>query len=225
MHQPGESNIIFSAGMTGESKKQNPPSPWLALVQLIVSLAIIFGLVYAFLLVWQASAPKEVNVPRVEGLDEKAALMLLQNAGLLAEISAYRPSETVPAGRVIEARPNAGRLVKQNRKVNLIISTGSKWTKVPDVRGISQRRAEDLIRKRFLNLGQVRLIFHAKLPKDFVVDQRPSLGTRVLKKTEVHLLVSRGQRERPAETNPENGSVEPPVIRLPEAPTVSGSGQ
>jgi serine/threonine-protein kinase len=211
--------------MTGESKRRNPPSPWLALVQLIVSLAIIVGLVYAFLLVWQATAPKEVKVPRVEGLDEKAALMLLENAGLLAEISAYRPSEKVAAGKVIEARPNAGRLVKQNRKVNLIISTGSKWTKVPDVREISQRRAEDLIRKRFLNVGQVRPIFHPKLPKDFVVNQLPAPGTRVLRKNEVHLLISRGRREQPAEAKPENGSVEPPVIRLPEAPTVSGSGQ
>ena len=224
MRQAREPNIILSAGMTEKPDKPTPtPSPWLALLQLIVSLAIIVGLVYVFLLVWQATAPKEVRVPKVEGLDERAAQILLQHAGLQFEMSAQRPSETVAAGKVIEARPNAGRLVKQNRKVNLIISTGSKWSRVPDLREISERRAQELLKERFLNVGQRRYIFHARLPKDFIVNQLPPPGTRVLKKSEVHMLISRGPREQPTEAKPGDGSVEPPTIMTPKAPAEPGN--
>jgi len=195
MSRPRGPHIIYSADLKrrAESRKP-PPSPWLGALQLAVTVGIIASLIYGFLFFWQATAPKEVVVPKVEGLEEAAAEILLHHAGLEAEIAARRASDTVGEGKVIEARPDPGRRVKQGRRIGLIISAGSAWTNVPDIREMSERRAEAVLKEKSLFLGQRRYIYHASLPKGFVVEQLPAPGTRLPKNSEVQAVISKGPR-------------------------------
>jgi serine/threonine-protein kinase len=177
-----------------EGKEKPAPSPWLALIQLLVTLGIIVGLSYGFTLILQRSAPGEAVVPKVEGLDQAAAEILLRHSGLEVSIEGQRPSDSVEEGKVIEANPPAGNKVKQGRIVRLLVSQGSVWTNVPDIREMSERRARSVLQEKSLFLGQVRRVFHTALPEGFVIAQLPAPGTRVSENSEVQAVISKGPR-------------------------------
>lgn len=192
-YHDGGRNVIYAKGVTEKGAK-TIPSAWLGLAQLLLTLAILIALVYGFLAILQASAPRDVTVPKIEGLDQPAAEILLKNAGLTYEIGGRRPSDTVAEGKVIEATPHPGHRVKEGRRVSLIVSAGSRWTTVPDIREMSERRARSVLQQKSLFLGQTRQIYHARVPKDFVVAQIPSPGTRAPADSEVQAVISRGTR-------------------------------
>ncbi len=210
-----EHRIIYSAGVQQRSEPHaRMPHPLLGVVQLLVTIGVVIGLSYGFFFVWQLTAPREVVVPRVQGLDEAAAKLMLHNSGLEAEIATRKASDTIPEGKVIEASPQPDRRVKQGRRVSLVISAGSAWTNAPDIKEMSERRAQSVLSEKFLVLGERRYIYHSRLPRGFVVDQLPPAGTRLLRNSEVKVLVSQGPR--PASRPAPRVEAKPPA---PPAPT------
>ena len=191
-HRP---NFTYGAGAKERSSKPaRPPSLWLAFGQLLLSIGLIVGVVYGLLGIWQVTAPKDVTVPEVVKLDERAAEELLVSRGLQFQITGQKPSETIDAGKIIDAQPKPGQRVKQGRRINLTISLGSQWTNAPDIREMSERRALARLEEKSLHVGRTRYIYYSRLPKGFVVDQLPAPATRVPKDSDVHMLISQGPR-------------------------------
>ncbi len=95
-------------------------------------------------LVLVASAgPKRVNVPNVVGMDESAAKEKLASVGLVPDDVKGQASETVPRGQVIRTSPGVGTPLKENSKVDLIVSKG---LVMPDVRGMHRDQADQMLR-------------------------------------------------------------------------------
>jgi len=209
-----------------EDKPRPLPSPWLALFQLMITAGLVVGLVYGFLFVLQASTPREVTVPNIEGLDRAAAEILLRHAGLEGEITGHRPSDTIEKAKVILANPKPGRRVKKGRSISLLISDGSAWTNAPDIREMSERRARSVLQEKALYLGEVRYIYHLRLPKGFVVAQLPPAGTRLPENSQVQAVISKGPRPGTPTAAPEQGSEEKatPAPQQP-AQTEADTGQ
>jgi eukaryotic-like serine/threonine-protein kinase len=196
-------SVTYSAGTTERKKKAaKPPSVWMALLQLAVTLLVIYLVLQGFMFFWRATTPREVTIPKVVGLDQSAAQAMLHNSGLEYEIVSQQPSDTVAANKVISAVPEGDRVVKQGRKIRLVVSLGSKWTVVPDVRDMSERRALDRLANKALQVGQVKTIYHARLTKGFIIEQMPAPAARVAKNTKVNLIISLGRRPKPGEEPP-----------------------
>jgi len=84
--------------------------------------------------------PPPVDVPSVRGDRLQAARRALTDAGLHVEAVRHRFDAEVPAGRVIEVRPDEARLPRGS-SVTVIVSDGPKPIAIPDVGGMTRDKA------------------------------------------------------------------------------------
>jgi len=173
--------------------RRRPQKPLLP--QVIELAAIIVFLVisyHALLWYWTWTAPKEAAVPQLVGMKEEEALRVLDAAGLRAEVTNRKASEDRPAGVVLSAEPPPGREVKVGRKVRLVVSSGSRWAVVPDLRDMSVDRARALVAQANLEVGRQLARFHESIPVGYVIAQDPEPKRKLPRGTEVDLVVSKG---------------------------------
>jgi eukaryotic-like serine/threonine-protein kinase len=210
---PTQHQAIYGAGRQEPSRppRKTKPGPSLprTIFSLIFSIALITGLIYGFLALWQITSPGETIVPEIKGLDLSAAQLMLQHEGLDSAVVAQRPSENLPAGKIIEAQPESGRKVKRGRRITLVVSTGSAWTNVPDIKEMSEARAEAVLKEKMLYLGKRSYIYSDKLPKGYIVEQLPEPATRLRLNSEVQAVVSQGPRSNDTTTTDTNNDDNP----------------
>jgi serine/threonine-protein kinase len=95
--------------------------------------------------VFVSSGVELVKVPDVTGEDAVSAAAKLGASGFDVE-NVSESSDTVDAGKVIRTEPSAGSLVSKGSKVRLVVSSGKEQVPVPDVVGLSQSTAIDMLK-------------------------------------------------------------------------------
>jgi len=161
-------------------------------IELLAIIGFLFAAYYLTMWGWALTAPREVTVPKIVGLQQQEAIGLLRSLGLEHEVIAEKASEDKPEGGVLEAEPGPGRVVKAGRIVRLTISSGSRWSKVPDVHDMSVDRARALLREARLVVKREKARYDAKVPVGYVLGQSLPHGGKVPRGTEVELSVSKG---------------------------------
>lgn len=135
---------------------------------------------------------KEVDVPAVAGLPLDEAVAVLNEVGLAVREPVERVSPTVEAGTVLDQDPPAGRAVKPERQVLLVVSKGGRERMVPDVPGQTLRFARILLGQEGYSVGDVVRIPSDRLGENFVLASDPPESTRMASGSNVSLLVSAG---------------------------------
>ncbi|MGC5013941.1 Stk1 family PASTA domain-containing Ser/Thr kinase [Streptosporangium sp. DT93] len=90
-----------------------------------------------------SAGPKRVALPNVIGMSEPDARSKLAEVLLTVDDVRKQQSETVPRGQVMRTIPAVGNLVKENSKVDLVVSAG---LLMPDVRGMPRDQADGVLR-------------------------------------------------------------------------------
>ncbi|MEU4835268.1 Stk1 family PASTA domain-containing Ser/Thr kinase [Streptosporangium sp. NPDC023615] len=90
-----------------------------------------------------SAGPKRVAVPNVVGMSEPEARSRLAESLITVDDIRKQASETVPRGQVMRTVPAVGNLVKENSKVDLVVSAG---LLMPDVRGMPRDQADGVLR-------------------------------------------------------------------------------
>jgi beta-lactam-binding protein with PASTA domain len=111
-------------------------------------------------LTMNAVNPEMVSMPQLVGLSIRQARLALQNAGLgLGEIK-YRPDYAI--NNVLQQMHgdsviNEGTEIKKGEVINLVLGMGlsNETTRVPDLGGLGQEAAREVITDYFLNIGAV----------------------------------------------------------------------
>ena len=168
---------------------------------LLALVAALGGLGIGGMYLWLTSAPREMRVPDVAGINLRAAEEMLARRGLVAQVAARRYDEKAPEGDVIAATPTAGRTVRQGRVVELIVSDGPPSVRMPDVREMELSRARDVLTKSDLRLARIARRYDDNVPRDWVMEQTPAPDDRVPRRERVELQVSAGPA--PSPTPPE----------------------
>jgi serine/threonine-protein kinase len=157
-----------------------------------VIVGFIIGSYQAAFWYWEKTQPAEVAVPTVLGLTATEAHKIITAAGLRSEVVAHKTSEETLEGAVLVAEPPPGRAVKEGRLVRLTLSSGSRWSVVPDVREMSVDRARALLREEKLTIGNESARYHPQIPLGYVIGHAPQPEQRVPRGTPVDLVVSKG---------------------------------
>jgi eukaryotic-like serine/threonine-protein kinase len=155
---------------------------WIAAAALIALAAVAVLLVLLL--------PRNVTVPKLEGLTKKVAIAKLHRLGLKADpSSAY--STSFPAGQVVTQSPAAGATVKPHATVGITVSLGAGSTKVAELAGRSLAAAEESLNGLGLHPDPVHQ--HSETVKaGLVISTRPPAGQVVQKGSTVVLYVSMG---------------------------------
>ncbi|GAA3411828.1 Stk1 family PASTA domain-containing Ser/Thr kinase [Streptosporangium vulgare] len=90
-----------------------------------------------------SAGPKRVAVPNVVGMTEPQARSELAKFSLLVDDVRKQASETVPRGQVMRTIPAVGNPVKENSKLDLVVSAG---LVMPDIRGMPRDQADQVLR-------------------------------------------------------------------------------
>lgn len=170
------------------------PSPWWGVGTLVLILGALFGLAYGGFQLWVQTAPRDVPVKDVVGMDQRAAVDILRREGLVPRISSERHSEKVPEGQVMAMRPEPRRMVKQGRAVDLLVSLGSAYTTVPDVTGVLRQKAREMLTAAKLSVSREVESYDDHAPADYVIWQKPPAKSRIPKGSKVQLRISMGAK-------------------------------
>jgi serine/threonine-protein kinase len=158
----------------------------LAIVAISV-LVLVMGLLLAL-----SRGPAPVIVPDVQGKTLEEGQQILASKGLQGKASYGVYSDSVAAGSVVSQRPYAGKIVKEGRVVDLVISRGPKSVQVPALVGKRLSEAEELLKQSYLQVGRVRRE-PSDQTADTILEQQPAAGKTADRDSAVDLRVSGGE--------------------------------
>ena len=142
-----------------------------------------------------------VAVPNIVDRPITEAALLLTERSLELGRQVQAPHPSIPKYYVIAQRPAAGRIAREGRRVNVVVSRGQDFLRAPDLAGkmLDDARRE-ILASRF-RVGSIARI-PEDLPRDLVISQDPPAGGELPDQGEIHLLVSAGS-DRPSALMPD----------------------
>lgn len=152
------------------------------------------GALSAFLVFQNIFDVSDTVVPSVIGDELKVAQEKLYNAGLKIYVSGEEFDEKISRNKIITQDPSSGAKVKENRKIYVEVSKGSKVIalNIPDLRNKELKEATAIIEEFGLILGRITYTNHFTIPKNVVITQTPEPGNINSNNKNVNLLVSKG---------------------------------
>jgi len=158
---------------------------------LVVFIVTTYFSVYVFV-----KTEKTIIIPDLSGKDIIYVLELLSDNQLNTKVEGTEYHSTIPKNHVIYQEPKPGTEVKTGRDVSIILSKGSKWLTLPDLRGMSTEKAQVILDKNRLCRGVITKIYHANFNNEVIVSHYPEAGSNVTRNTCINMLVSRGNRSK-----------------------------
>lgn len=163
----------------------------LGLLAYAVLLFLVFGLAaYTSFSLFVRSGV--TTVPPLQGLSRADATHRLTDQGLelrrVEERGRYH--DKIPAGHVVQQRPDARTLVKRGSSVTVVLSLGPQRVEVPELDGRSLPAAQAALSGSGLGLGRILGAFSRDQQPGTVLEQDPDPGQTVAPTTGVDLLLA-----------------------------------
>lgn len=154
----------------------------------IVGIALVLNFVMVIIV-----GGRQVDVPDVRGLSEKDAEETLRRSGLKCERLGADYADDYPESTVFIQDPQAGRTVKQGRKVFITLSKGEELREVPYCEGRSLRAATMFLERAGFVTGCVASVSKPGSYPDEVLATDPAAGSQTVRGSVVNILVSTGE--------------------------------
>ncbi len=168
-----------------------------------IGLVIVAIIVLCFLsLQWLNSSTnhdQRIEVPDLSKMSLDRVQMALEEQNLNFEVqdsANYNPK--YPKYSVIEQNPPPGNLVKEKRKIYLVLNpSGYRKVKVPNVIHTTRRQAQPILRALEFNIGSIT--YKPNIARDMVLEMRYKgktlkPGTHLMKTSKIDLVLGDGTR-------------------------------
>ncbi len=177
--------------------------PLWMLVTVVFFSAIVVGMIGLWVFL-NLNKPKLIEVPNIANLGVEEAREMLTSLDLDLRISARQRSDKVPPEHIVSVDPPPGETVREGGRVNVVVSSGSRFVEVPDLRGIPLEEARALLDSLDLDLDDDPVQVRSKdFEAGMIVGQTPSARSKVERETRVRVEVSSG-RSAPERGDPED---------------------
>jgi serine/threonine-protein kinase len=138
---------------------------------------------------------ESVIVPNLIDKNVVDVLKILTDLDLNTKVKATEYSEDISLNHIIHQDPEAGSEIKKGRDIRLVISIGTRFIQLPDLRQMPLRRARIRLQEKGACEGKVSHTYHKIVAKDSIIAQVPLANTLIEKTQCVDLLVSQGARQ------------------------------
>ena len=144
--------------------------------------------------VWISLGPQRHTVPRIEGETLPSAQMILGQAGLNLGRIVDIYSDLYAPDTVIAQSPQAYDEAGEDTEVSVLLSRGyiDEAFVMPDFIGREYTELLRELNRSPLKISQVRNVDYPGVPKNIVVRQLPSAGTKVYKRNRITVFLSKG---------------------------------
>lgn len=161
----------------------------------IIYAAILWGLLLAldkWIMPLFVADKDPVKVPSVVGLNLGPAIKKLEAAGLKYLISENIDVERSSTSEVLNQVPEAGRTVKQGRKIKLVVRGDRDKVKAPYLIKKTLRHARKILMQKGLMAGHISFEHSENFGKDTVIEQNVQPGAMIEQGEAIDLTVSKG---------------------------------
>jgi serine/threonine-protein kinase len=161
----------------------------------IIAGIIFIGCIFIFnslLMPWYVGHNTLVKVPSVVGLSFGDAKKVLDDADLEGVQGDIRYDVSKPLGTVLDQNPSAQQMVKDGRRIYLVVSGGEQLYDVPNLVGRTVRESKFILAQRNLELQEVGNKPSAQYPAGIIMAQIETVGAKVKKGTRIGVVVSAG---------------------------------
>ncbi|RCW62018.1 Stk1 family PASTA domain-containing Ser/Thr kinase [Halanaerobium sp. ST460_2HS_T2] len=141
-----------------------------------------------------SKGPQLIEIPEFIGNSLREALIELDNLSLKSGDIQYIFRLSEEPGTVINQIPAAGAEVEKGSEITLFVSRGERdiSVRMPDLTGLTQAEAFDLIKEKGLNIGQVSVENSERFADGQVISQSVKAGEYLPRGIAVDFVVSRG---------------------------------
>lgn len=182
---------VFGAVATKKPSLQNPGFLWGAGSASVVFVIGMLIWVFSLALPSLNPNPSGIKVADVVGSSYQSAFDSLTAQKLLVDRQ-YEVSDTVAVDSVIRTDPAAGTSVSENTTITVFVSTGKTQIEMPELKGMTEVMASDLLTQSKLVLGEILQAHSATVPQGQVIETDPAAGTKLAEGTVVNLTISDG---------------------------------
>lgn len=162
----------------------------------VVLLVMVGGWVF-----FNLSRPAEIRVPELKRLGVNEARSRLAALKLDLQVVSKEFSEDIPAEQIMRTSPASGEKVYEGRSVQAVVSSGSRFVEVPDLRGFTLDKAKAAAASVNLSISdRVDEVRDRNVNAGLVVGQVPEPRIKVERFTPIRLKISTGSgRAAPAD--------------------------
>ena len=197
-----------------KNKKQKKENFFTKHKNLMIALILILLFVLSLggtILFMNITKPKDVQVPNLVGKTVEEVQNTLKGTKLTYEIKEEKYDTAIDKGLVISQEPEykSNYRIKENQKMQIVVSLGQKITKVPKVTGMTEDEAKESLKESELEVVVVEE-FDKKVEKGIVIKQDVDPESEVGAGSTVTITVSKGIEE----------STVPNVIGKPKADAI-----
>ncbi|WP_307807056.1 Stk1 family PASTA domain-containing Ser/Thr kinase [Naasia sp. SYSU D00057] len=175
-----------------------PPAVWIWAGIVSVAVIVIAVVIWVFTLTPSSSLTTDLSrkVPDLAGRAYDDAAASLRDMDL-APVRHSEPSNIYAADQVIRTEPEPGTVVAPDTKIDIWVSSGPTQSAVPNVVGLSQSAAQDLVTQSKFIVGTITREHSPTVPEGAVLRADPAVGTQIAEGATVNLVVSDGLVEMP----------------------------
>ncbi len=149
------------------------------------------------IIIYVSAGAEEASVPSVEGYSDAQACQMIEEAGFKVK-HAYAFDDEVEKDYVIMQSPAAGEMAALGSEIIITVSNGSeeKTTKVPNLYGLTESEARDMLEEANLKTGTVSSEYHETAEAGTVISQSIDSNTEVNEGDAVDFVLSKGPEEK-----------------------------
>jgi len=167
-------------------------SPWSTTVIALLVLAALVGGGLALSRMF-GGARQMIPIPAgVVNMDIAEAQQFLRDAGFDPVLGEQRADPNFGLNKVITTDPEPGSMAPKGSVVTIVYSEGPPLAEVPEVKGLEEAEARQLLREAGFRIGTRTTEPSDEVPAGRVVATDPPAGTQAQAGTEVALLISEG---------------------------------
>nr|WP_026459476.1 Stk1 family PASTA domain-containing Ser/Thr kinase [Schaalia vaccimaxillae] len=134
-----------------------------------------------------------LTMPATNGRDSSAVQSELEAMGLEVLVE-QQFSDDIDTGKVISSQPEGGAPVHKDAEVRLFESKGVDMKSVPDLAGLTQEEAKEVLEKAGLALGGVEKEYSEDVAQGLTLSQGQKAGSSIPHDTAIDLVVSAGRK-------------------------------
>jgi serine/threonine-protein kinase len=161
----------------------------------IIIFVVFIGFIFLFnsvIMPWYVRHDTLVKVPSVIGMKYEDAVKVLDDVDLEGLQGDVRYDESKPIGTILDQNPPADQMVKDGRRIYLVVSGGETLYDVPNLVGRTVRESKFMLAQRNLELQEIETKPSMQYPPGIIISQVELTGTKLKKGSRVSVVVSTG---------------------------------
>lgn len=189
--QGGASGSNTTSYRSSNTAKKGPDKKAVAIIAAIVAVVAIAAI--AVFALGGSGSTGNIAVPNVVGKTLDEATQAIEDAGLTVGSVSERSDDSTEEGKVLSQDPTAGTKRAEGSRVNLVVSSGTSQSTVPDVTGKTADEARKILQDAGFQVQAGTAKYSDTVEKDRVVQTDPAAGQSIPKNSVVTYYLSLGK--------------------------------